>query len=85
MVVAFTLGAITETGVGIVMLRPAVAFSGVPSESMTWTTKLAVPGSVGVPEIVPVLASRDNPAGRLPEARIHVYGATPPVAANTVE
>ena len=39
-----------------------------------------VPAVVGVPEIVPVLALRVNPAGRLPELTDHVMPDT--LAAN---
>jgi hypothetical protein len=56
-------------------------------ESVTLIVKLNVPCAVGVPEIgteFVVLAPRDNPAGRLPDAMDHVNGATPPVA-STVE
>ena len=52
-------------------------------ESVTLIVKLNVPCAVGVPEIrteFVVLAPRDNPAGRLPDAIDHVNGATPPVA-----
>jgi hypothetical protein len=55
----------------------------VPLESVTLIVKLNVPCAVGVPEIrteFVVLAPRDNPVGRLPDAMDHVNGATPPVA-----
>jgi hypothetical protein len=47
--------------------------------SRTATVKLLVPLAVGVPEITPALESV-SPAGRLPEATVHVYPADPPVA-----
>ena len=85
MVVEFGSGATVQIGVGMVIARPAVAVIGVLSESATCTTKFAVPGSEGVPDMAPVLALNDSPAGRLPEAMLHVYGARPPVAAKIVE
>jgi hypothetical protein len=39
--------------------------------SVTVTAKVAVPLAVGVPEIAPLLESV-SPAGRLPEASVHV-------------
>jgi hypothetical protein len=39
--------------------------------------------AVGVPEITPVAAARDNPAGRLPAETLHEYGVRPPVADRT--
>jgi len=56
----------------MVILSIAVAVCGVLSESATWTVKLEVAALVGVPEIVPVLAPRESPAGRLPELMFHV-------------
>lgn len=47
---------------------------------MAFTVKVAVPGTVGVPEITPVLASRERPAGRLPAAIDHERGPVPPLA-----
>jgi hypothetical protein len=85
MVVEFASGVTPQIGVGMVIARPAVAVVGVPSESATCTTKFAVPGSEGIPDMAPVPAFNDSPAGRLPEVMLHVYGATPPVAAKVVE
>jgi hypothetical protein len=48
----------------------------------TPTKKLDVPAVVGVPEITPVLAAIDNPAGKLPCTMLHVYGLVPLVAAS---
>ena len=46
---------------------------------------LELPAVVGVPEITPVVVFKDNPAGRLPEARVQVvYVPLPPVAAKVV-
>jgi hypothetical protein len=67
------------------MVRLAVAVSGVVSESATPMVKLEVPAAVGVPEITPVLALSVKPAGRLPVLTLHVYGATPPLAASVCE
>lgn len=85
MVAEFASGATTQIGVGMVIARPAVAVVGVPSESATCTTKFAVPGSEGVPDMAPVLPFNDSPVGKLPEVMLHLYGGTPPVAAKIVE
>jgi hypothetical protein len=62
-----------DIGAGLTtMLRLAVAVSGVLSESLTPTVKLAVPAAVGVPEITPVLAFSVSPAGKLPVLMLHV-------------
>jgi hypothetical protein len=80
------LAVVIDTGAGLTtMLRLAVEVSGVLSESLTPTVKLEVPAAVGVPEITPVLAFSANPAGKLPVLMLHVYGATPPLAANVCE
>ncbi len=52
-----------------------------PTLSVTLAVKLEVPEVVGVPVMAPVEATRDSPAGRLPEASAHVRGAVPPAAA----
>jgi hypothetical protein len=46
--------------------------------SVTFTVKFAVPAVVGVPEITPAVFNV-NPAGRLPDEIVHVYGEVPPV------
>jgi hypothetical protein len=46
----------------------------------TLTVKFDVPIVVGVPEITPAVDSV-KPAGNVPPASAHVYGATPPDAA----
>jgi hypothetical protein len=48
--------------------------------SFTVAVKLEVPLALGVPEMVPVVAARVSPAGRLPELIDHVYDGLPPVA-----
>jgi hypothetical protein len=48
----------------------ALAVDAGEALSLTWTVKLKVPVTVGVPEIVPVGASV-RPAGRAPEAKDH--------------
>ena len=40
--------------------------------SLTVAVKLDVPLVVGVPEMIPVVAARVSPAGRLPEVIDHV-------------
>ena len=54
-----------EGVVPTVRLSALVAVSELAS--VTCTVKLAVPVAVGVPEMVPVLDARVNPAGKLPE------------------
>ena len=53
--------------------------------SVTLTARLVTPVVVGVPEIVPVVAARVNPAGRLPDVIDHVYAGVPPLARKTCE
>jgi len=52
--------------------------------SVAVTVKLAVPVPVGVPEMVPVAAASDNPAGKEPTVMDQVKGVVPPVAASVV-
>jgi hypothetical protein len=47
--------------------------------SVTRTVNEEVPAAVGVPEIVPAIASRVRPAGRAPEAMVNKKGFFPPV------
>ena len=48
------------------MLMPAVAVCAGLELSATWTVKLLVPATVGVPLMTPVDAARLRPAGRRP-------------------
>jgi hypothetical protein len=49
--------------------------------SVAFTVKVTVPVAVGLPDMTPVVGSRDNPAGRrLPVASDQVYGVFPPAA-----
>jgi hypothetical protein len=48
-------------------------------ESCTSTEKGKVPGWVGVPEIIAVVASKVRPSGSCPPEIAHVYGAVTPV------
>src|SRR5882757_9402592 len=48
-------------------------------ESVTLMVKLDVPTTVGVPVMTPVGDSL-SPVGRVPEAKLKIYGAVPPVA-----
>jgi len=54
-----------------------------PVALLAWTTKVAVSAVVGVPLIMP-LPDKDNPAGKLPLAKLHVIGVSP-VAAKVSE
>ena len=48
--------------------------------SVTLRVKLKVPCVVAVPDIVPAALS-ERPVGRVPEARVQLYGGVPAVAA----
>jgi hypothetical protein len=48
--------------------------------SLTVAVKLEVPDAVGLPEMIPLVAARVSPAGRLPDLIDHVYAGVPPVA-----
>ena len=67
------------------MLKLPVAVMGEASASVTFAVKLNVPVAVGAPVMFP-FASRANPVGRGPDpdASVHVYGPTPPVACSVV-
>ena len=67
----------------IVMLSSFCAETGVEAESVTFAVKVEVPWVVGVPEIAPVEAFNESPAGSDdPVARLQVRGAVPPLAAS---
>ena len=57
----------------------AVAAFGGVLESVTFTVKVDVPVAAADPVIAPE-ALNVNPLGRVPEARLQVYGAVPPAA-----
>jgi hypothetical protein len=52
--------------------------------SVTFIVIDAVPAVVGVPEMTP-LVLRVNPAGKVPETIVQVYGAVPPLAVSVWE
>jgi len=52
------------------------------AESFTWNTSCAVAAAVGVPLMIPVAGSSDNPLGIVPETRENVNGTIPPVVIN---
>src|SRR5579871_6125588 len=56
-----------------------------PALSVTETATVKLPAAPGVPEIVPLPASRLNPCGREPGATFQEYGVVPPVAARVAE
>jgi hypothetical protein len=56
---------VIDTGAATTMLSASEAV--LESASVTLTVKLLVPVAVGVPEITPVLAVSDKPAGNEPE------------------
>jgi len=53
--------------------------------SLTVKVGLEVPAVVGVPEIMPVEASRFSPAGRDPPVIDQVQGSNPPVSVSVCE
>jgi hypothetical protein len=53
--------------------------------SFTCTVNDPVPAAVGVPEIMPVEATRLNPAGNVPTLTLQLYGVVPPLACSVVE
>jgi hypothetical protein len=48
--------------------------------SVTSTVKAELPGTVGVPLMVPVELSSVRPAGKVPDCTDQVYGVVPPLA-----
>jgi hypothetical protein len=50
------------------MLNAFVAVTAGFTESVTWTVKLEVPPTVGVPEMTPEALLRERPFGRRPLA-----------------
>jgi hypothetical protein len=63
----------------------AVAVCCAELESLTITVIGKLPLVVGVPEMMPVLAARLSPLGRLPEVIDQTKGAVPPVAVRAFE
>jgi hypothetical protein len=63
------------------MLMARLARADEFTESVTSTLTLLSPGSVAVPEIIPVFELIARPAGRLPEAMDQRNGGTPPLTA----
>jgi hypothetical protein len=64
------------------MLSDRVAVT--PDASRTLAVKLELPALVGVPVMAPSELS-DSPAGKLPDAMLHAYGAVPPAAESVCE
>jgi hypothetical protein len=60
--------------------EPEFPVAGGVSASATWMVNVEVPRVVGIPEIIPLLGSRLNPAGKAPLLTLHVYGISPPFA-----
>ena len=79
---------------GVIVWTPAawtvianceLAVWGGAEESATCTVKLNEPLWPVVPETSPLAALRWNPAGRVPDSVVHVYGCIPPDAASVCE
>jgi hypothetical protein len=64
-----------------VMVRVNVLLTSTELASVTWTVKVQVPVSIGVPLIPPVLDST-SPAGKAPATSDHRYEVVPPDAAS---
>jgi hypothetical protein len=62
------------------MARAALAVRVGLLESLAVTVKLDVPVAVGVPETIPVVGSRESPAGSDPLVTAQEYGSVPPEA-----
>ena len=62
---------VTTAAAPMVMESAWVAVAAGEAESVTRTVKLEEPAAVGVPLITPA-ALRFNPAGRVPDATVHV-------------
>ena len=78
-VVAATQSAVIVGGLIVIPQLLVVAVADPPGvESVTFTVKLNGPAVVGVPLMMPVAPSRDNPFGSDPLANTNVYGAVPP-------
>jgi len=56
--------------------------AGEPASLTVKVTERLLTGAAGVPEIAPVAAASDKPAGSAPPLTDHSYGAVPPEAAN---
>lgn len=54
------------------IVKAMLAVCAVELESTTVTLKEELPGVVGVPEMIPVLAARLSPAGSCPLETLHV-------------
>jgi len=70
-------------GTGLIVKLKALA-AVARAVSVTVAVKLAGPAAVGVPEMTPVAAASDNPAGRAPAVIVHEKGLVPPVAVKVV-
>jgi hypothetical protein len=68
--------AIAETGTIAVIVK-AVVVSLEPVASVTATETVYVSAAIGVPEITPVVVSRDNPPPSAPDARANRFGFVP--------
>ena len=67
------------------MLRALVALCTGLLASLTWTVKLKVPATVGIPVIAPLVPLSVRPVGKDPLAIDQVYGSVPPLAASVAE
>ena len=74
----------TESGGGLLMVMLSAWVTLAPAVSVTWTEKLEVPNSVGVPvisaELLVLVVKKVKPAGKLPEITDQVKGGGAPAA-----
>ena len=77
-------GVTTDSGGGVLMVMLSAWVTLAPDVSVTWTEKLEVPRSVGVPviwaELLVLVVKKVKPAGRLPEVTDQVKGTGAPAA-----
>ena len=67
----------SATGLMVRLTGPVMVSTGL-EVSVTFTVRLTVPATVGVP-LTRQLAPRVRPVGRAPEVMVHEYGEVPPV------
>ena len=76
--------AVETAGTALIVKAKALA-TVARAASFTVTVKLAVPVTVGIPEMTPVAATNDSPVGSDPVVTVHVYAGVPPLAKSVVE
>lgn len=72
------LSVIAGTAGGPAMVTVKGCCAATPLLSVAFTVKVKLPAADGVPEIVPVVAPSERPAGNVPAETDHVIGFVPP-------